>query len=275
MKNLLRFLIEYHFVVLFIILEAVSIMMIVNYNNYQRVSFLNSSNVISGGILDAYSSVTEYFSLGKINNNLLIENNRLRVALQNEIQYRTDNNLFEQDTTIEKNYYFTSAHVVNNSVNNRYNYITLNKGSKHGIVLDMGVLSENCVIGIVMNVSKHYCTVISVLNERSGISAKIKRNDYFGSLSWDGKDYRRVSLDEIPFHVALSRGDTIVTSGYSSIFPGGLLLGTIKDLSHEGGDNFYKISVQLSTDFKQLNTVYIIRNRKKEEILELESLSND
>jgi rod shape-determining protein MreC len=275
MRNLLKFLIKYHFVVLFVLLEAVSIVMIVNYNNYQKVRFLNSGNAISGGIYSSYSSVGEYFKLRRINGELVKENTRLRSALQNEILFKVDNDLVESDSLLRKEYNFTSARVINNSVNRRYNYITLNKGSKHGIAPDMGVIANNCVIGIVINVSEDYCTVIPILNERSRISAKIKHNDYFGSLSWDGKDYRKVSLDEIPFHVSLGRTDTIVTSGYSAIFPEGLMLGTISDFRHEGGDNFYKISVELSTDFKKLVNVNIISNRKKKEILELESQSND
>lgn len=275
MNNLLKFLIKYHFVVLFVLLEGVSMVMIVNYNNYQKVRSLNSGNVISGGIYDGYSSVSEYFKLKRINRDLVKENTRLRTALQNEILYKLDKNLLDTDTLSSPGYYFTSAHVTNNSVNGRYNYITLNKGSKHGIVPDMGVITNNSVVGIVINVSENYCTVISIINERSRISAKIKQNDYFGSLAWDSKDYRKASLNEIPYHVNINEGDTITTSGYSSIFPGGLLLGTISEFKHVGGDNFYRIEVDLSTDFKKLVNVDIIRNSKKEEIIELESISND
>jgi rod shape-determining protein MreC len=230
---------------------------------------------VSGGLYNGYASISEYFKLKETNKDLIRENTRLRSALQCEIQYKLENDLLERDTVFEAEYYFTSARVINNSVNRRYNYITLNKGARHGVVPDMGVVADNCVVGIVLNVSERYCTVISILNERSIINAKIKQNDYFGPLSWGGKDYRKVSLDEIPFHVHLGEGDTIVTSGYSSIFPEGLLLGTISDFRHEGGDNFYKISVQLMTDFRNLVNVDIIRKRDTEEILDLESLSND
>lgn len=275
MRNLLKFLVKYHFVVLFVLLEAVSIAMIVNYNNYHKVRFLNSGNTVSGGLYSSYSSIGEYFRLRRINDELVKENTRLRNALQNEILYKVNNNLFERDSLFERDFYFTSARVINNSVNRRHNYITLNKGAKQGIAPDMGVVADNNVVGIILNVSEHYSTAISILNERIKISAKIKNNDYFGSLSWDGKDYQKVSLDEIPFHVSINKGDTIVTSGYSSIFPEGLMLGTISDFKHEGGDNFYKITVKLSTDFKKLVNVDIVRNSRKEEILELESHSDD
>jgi len=275
MKNLLRFLARYHAVFLFVFLEVVSISMIVKYNNYQHVKFLNSSNRITGSIYSGYWSVAEYFTLKRINNELAEENAKLRSQLMREELSKIGNEAPEQDSLYRQNFFFVTAKVINNSVNRAHNYILLNKGSRYGIKPDMGVVSSDGVVGVVTHVSENYCTVISILNNRLKISAKIKRNNYFGSLTWDGDDYRKAELDEIPFHVDVAKGDTIVTSGYSAIFPEGLMLGTVSDYSLHGGSNFYKITVNLSVDFKNLVYVDVIQNKTRDEILKLESTNEN
>ncbi|GET30030.1 cell shape-determining protein MreC [Prolixibacter sp. SD074] len=245
--------------------------MIVKYNNYQHVKFLNSSNRVTGSIYNGYWGVAQYFSLKQINNELAEENARLRSELMREELSKIGNDAPEHDSLYRQNFFFITAKVINNSVNRAHNYILLNKGSRHGIKPDMGVVSSDGVVGVVTNVSKNYCTVISILNNRLKISAKIKRNNYFGSFTWDGGDYRKAELDEIPFHVDVAKGDTIVTSGYSAIFPEGLMLGTVSDYSLQGGGNFYKITVDLSVDFKNLVYVDVIQNKTRDEILKLES----
>jgi rod shape-determining protein MreC len=165
--------------------------------------------------------------------------------------------------------------VVNNSINQQHNFITLNKGRHDGVKPDMGVIANGQVVGLVTNVSENFSTVISILNSRWKISAKIKRNDYFGSLSWDGKDYRRVQLNEMPYHVPVQNGDTVVTTGYSSSFPEGLVIGTISDFSIGSGSNFYKIEVMLAADFKNLVIVGLVENKQLNEIKQLESLNKN
>jgi len=271
MRSLLRFLAKYHAVFLFVFLEVLSITMIVKYNNYQRVKFLNSSNQLTGSIYDGYWGIAQYFSLKQLNDELAEENAKLRSELMREELSKIGNDAPQQDSLYQQNFFFLTAKVINNSVNRVHNYILLNKGSRHGIKPDMGVVSSDGVVGVVTNVSKNYCTVISLLNNRLKISAKIKRNNYFGSLTWNGDDYRKAELDEIPFHVDVAKGDTIVTSGYSAIFPEGLMLGTVSDYSLQGGSNFYKITVNLSVDFKNLVYVDVIQNKTRDEILKLES----
>ncbi|GET27657.1 cell shape-determining protein MreC [Prolixibacter sp. NT017] len=246
-------------------------MMIVKYNNYQRVKFMSSSNQLTGSIYDGYWGIAQYFSLKQLNDELAEENAKLRSELMREELSKIGNDAPQQDSLYQQNFFFLTAKVINNSVNRVHNYILLNKGSRHGIKPDMGVVSSNGVVGVVTNVSKNYCTVISLLNNRLKISAKIKRNNYFGSLTWNGDDYRKAELDEIPFHVDVAKGDTIVTSGYSAIFPEGLMLGTVSDYSLQGGSNFYKITVNLSVDFKNLVYVDVIQNKTRDEILKLES----
>jgi rod shape-determining protein MreC len=175
------------------------------------------------------------------------------------------------DTVDAPAYYFTSAKVISNSVNKQFNYITLNKGSRHGIKPDMGIINDQGVVGVITHVSKNYSTGLSMLNKRLLIPAKITKNNYFGSLVWDGEHYNTADLNEIPFHVMVNVGDTVVTSGYSNIFPEGIMIGIIKDYTAVSGTNFYNIKVELSTNFKTLKYVDVVKNTKRAEQIKLES----
>ncbi len=281
MRNLFNLIIKYHFFLLFVLLETISFSLVVTYNNYQRSNFLDSGNVISGTILDLASSCTQYFGLKKVNIKLAEENSLLRTALQQQLLKSNYGNpilidslylsSLGKDSLQRANFYFRTARVINNSVNQQHNFITINKGRIDGVKTDMGVIAEGHVVGLVVNASDHYSTVISLLNNRWKLSAKIKSNNYFGSLSWDGRDYRKASLNEIPFHVPVQKGDTIVTTGFSASFPEGMMIGTVSDYSIGSGSNFYKIEVTLAADFKNLVVVGLIENRQRNEINQLES----
>jgi len=275
MRNLIRFLLRYNVAIVFIVLEFVAIFLLVQYNQYQKATVVGIFQNITGFYHSKVFSLTEYLNLRETNEKLAKENTRLKNDL--ELIYRGDEIFFfrKEDTTYRQQYYMTSAKVINNSTNKQNNFITLNKGSEHGIEPEMGVVSSDGVVGVVYGVSKRFSTVISLLNTNFRISAKIKKNNYFGSLAWDGKNYGLAVLNEIPFHVEISKGDTIITSGYSTIFPEGTLIGVIDDFHIEGG-NFYKITVNLSTDFKQLTYVNVIRNLTRMEQMDLEkSAAND
>lgn len=274
MRSLLHFLARNYFVILFLVLEIVSLILIVNYNNFQKVKFLNSSNRVSGTLYEMKSSFTSYFSLGKMNEQLAGENAALRAALL-ELQSRE---FTEVNDTVsgERTYEFIPARIVNNSVNKQHNYVTLNKGSRDGVAPDMGIIGPNgVVVGVVTNVTEHYSSGPSILNRRWFVSAKIKKNNYFGRLAWNGIDYQRAKLNEIPFHVELAVGDTIITSGYSSIFPEGFLIGIVEDFNHNSGANFYDINILLSTDFKTLSHVELVKNKFIKEQKNLEGLNKD
>jgi rod shape-determining protein MreC len=217
----------------------------------------------------------EYLSLRQINQQLVIENAKLNNILQRA--YRSDEIFFygEYDSIYRQRYFYTSARIINNSVNKQHNYLTLNKGSEAGIKPEMAVITPFGIVGIVNGVSKRFSTVMSLLNTNLRVSAKVKKNDAFGSLAWDGIDHREAVLYEIPYHIDISKGDTIITSGFSTIYPEGILIGTVKDFEVRGG-NFYVIRVQLSTDFKQLTYVNVVSNLRKDEQIELENrLEND
>lgn len=287
MRNLFRLILGYHHVLLFLILEIFSLSLVVTYNNYQKAKFLTSSNGISGYFFENFAGIFQVFDLKKANTELAEENAQLRTALQH-YQLRSSNNSVQsyqsernplitmtRDSLNKIVYFFTTARVINNSVNQRHNFLTLNKGRIQGVKPDMGVVSAGRVVGLVTNVGENYSTVISILNERWKLSAKIKRNDFFGSLSWNGKDYRKVQLNEIPYHVPIQNGDTVVTTGFSSSFPEGLEIGIVSEYSLGSGSNFYRIDVNLATDFRSIVQVGLVENRQLKEINKLESMNND
>lgn len=276
MRSLIRYLIKNHAFVLFLLLETLALVMVFNFNSFQKATYLNSASRLTGKVYHIYQSVTSYFSLAKINNELAKENALLRGLLENRsgISSLPDSTLVGslQNDSI---YQFIPAKIINNSVNRPFNYITLNKGSRHGIKPDMGIISSKGIVGVVGQVSESYAMGLSVLNQRWSISAKLKKNGYYGSLIWQGLDYRVANLSEIPLHVDIAVGDTVITSGYSSVFPEGILVGTISDFSRPGGENYYQIKVKLSVDFKSVSYVEIVKNKAAEEIDELDKNLRD
>ena len=269
MKSLLNFLLRIHFLLLFILIEVFSISLLVNNNNFQRARMVNFTRQLSGKYHQKLANLKEYFSLKVENQQLIEENNRLLNII--ESTYKSDEIFFRNvnDTVYNQRYFYTPAKVVNNSVNKKHNYITLNKGEKQGIKPEMAVVSDGSIVGVVKGVSQNFATVISLLNLDFKISAKVKKNGYFGSLIWNGDNYNTAILNEIPLHADIQVGDTIITSGFSSIYPEGILIGYIEDFEEKGG-SFYTIYVKLSTDFKRLNNVNIIGNLIQKEKLELE-----
>ena len=179
------------------------------------------------------------------------------------------------DSTYQQQYVFIVAKIINNSVNKQNNYITLNKGEKHGIMPEMAVIGPKGIVGIVKNVSSNFSSVISVLNSNLWISGEIKINNYYGSIHWNGNNYTQVILNDIPNHVKINVGDTIITSSYSAIFPEGEIIGYVSDFEEKKGTNFHKITVNLATDFKNLSYVYVIGNLLKKEQINLEKTTEN
>jgi rod shape-determining protein MreC len=210
-----------------------------------------------------------------VNKQLAEENARLKSSPKYGNEIININNLVTNLHGDSSSYKYTTALVINNSINKPYNYITLNKGTRHGIKPDQGIISVNGIVGVTFKVSDSFTLAMSVLNNRWSISAKIKKNNYFGSLVWQGGDYRTASLREIPIHVNISKGDTVVTSGFSSIFPEGIMIGIIENFSRKEGDNYYTIDLSLAADFKSLAYVEVIENFNSYEILKLEEITEN
>ena len=275
MRNLLRFLTKNSFIFLFVILEVIAFGMLIQNNNYQNSKFFNSSNFLVGNLYATVNNFNDYFHLKEENQVLAEQNAKLQSTNVSSFMKVFGRLVQINDTTYLQNYVYSSAKVINNSTNKRQNYITLDKGGINGIKPEMGVISSKGVVGIVKNVSEHFSSVMSVLHEKNKLSAKIKKSGYFGSLVWGNNNYRIADLKDIPNHVELAIGDTIVTSGFSSIFPENILIGTIKEFDLPEGNNFYNIKVEFSEDYKNISHVYIVRSLLKEEKELLESKNEE
>lgn len=275
MRNLIAFIIRYHFFLLFLMLEAFAFVLIANSTYYQQASILNTSNRITGTVYSAFDNVTDYFSLRKTNYILSEENARLRKATSLSFLKADTNSFFVNDTINKLRYTYIAAKVINNSVNRRNNYIMLNKGRKHGIDKDMAVITSNGIVGTVVSVSDNFSWVMSVLNKHTKISGRIKKNNQMGTIIWEGKDFSVGTLSDIPAHVKIAKGDTIVTSGFSYIFPAGIFVGTIKDFRVEQGDHFYVIPFTFGVDYNSLDYVYVVKDLSKKEVMNLENTVKD
>ncbi len=260
MRSLFALLWKYQFFVLFVILEVISLLLVVNSYSYHRSLAVNSTNDFTGAVLEVYSDVADYFSLRKVNKELIEENSILRHQQVSSFLF-TDTNVVYRDSL----YRYIPARVVSNSVNKQSNFILINKGSRHGIQKEMGVVSAKGLTGIVTGVSEHYAYVMSMLHQNSRISARIKKNGQLVNVIWDGKNNLLGEVTDIPSHVILSRGDTIITSGNSLIFPEEILIGTIMEQKISQNKDLGTASIQFATDFNSLRFVYVIANMMKEE----------
>ncbi|MDQ3050072.1 MAG: rod shape-determining protein MreC [Bacteroidota bacterium] len=271
MRSLFLLLWRNNFTLLFLLLWTLSFLLVIRNNNFQQVSVFNSTNKVVASVLEAVNYVKEYINLKENNASLARENSNLKSLLPETWYENRALRTMVNDTIKSQQYTYITTRVVNNSINRRSNYLTLDKGSLQGVEKDMGVISSAGVVGIVKDVSKHYCTVMSVLHKNTRISTRFKNNNYFGSLEWDGSDSREATLLEIAKHVKFNVGDTLVTTVYSAIFPEGVMVGVVKNSELKPGDNFYKITVKLSTNFSNLSHVYIVDNLLKQEQKKLES----
>lgn len=270
MRNILVFIIRYHFLLLFLLLEVFSITLLVNSTYYQSSAILKAGNRVTGRFYIGISNVTDYLNLRTINEQLASENAMLR-QMKGISYLRNDTNSFwVNDTLYKQQYKYVVAKVVLNTIGKRNNYIMLDKGSRSGIQKDMAVITSHGIVGTVVNVSENFSWVMSLLNKQTRISGRILKNNQMGTIVWNGVDHRYGTLVDIPAHVKIARGDTIVSSGFSNIFPAGILIGTISDFRVEQGDHFYTIPFKFSVDFNALQYVYVVRNLMKEEQESLE-----
>jgi rod shape-determining protein MreC len=274
MRNLLRLIVRYYFFFLFLLLEAVSIFLVVQKNSFHRAQYINFSNSIGGVFYENFGGIREYLVLRQTNQDLHMENTLLRNQLDGLNRKLVSSSTIRNDSVPRRQFSYIPASVINASINKQFNFITLDKGRHHGVEPEMAVISPRGVVGVVYSVSGNYSSVIPIINRNFRLSAKIRRNGYYGSLSWLGSGYNLAILEEIPFHVDLLHGDTIVTSGYSTIFPEGIMVGTVRDFEAEEG-NFYTIIVDIAADYKNLTHVNVIRNLMRDEQMELERISGN
>ncbi len=274
MRSLLNFFYTYHFIILFLLMEFFSFFLLIQYNDYQKASFLNSSNQISGIVYKKFSSISQYLSLKDKNLQLMniitdSRNTSLTSFKQDKVSL-----INVYDTIYQQQYQFLNASVINNSVNKANNFLTLNIGRKQGIDKGMAVVSPEGIVGVVKDVSANYASVISLLNQNLKISAMFKKSGYFGSINWNGANYQYITFSELPSHVSVSIGDTVITSGYSAMFPKGELVGIVSEVDKSDTGEFLEVKVQLAVDFKKLEHVMVIKNFLYQEQIQLETESS-
>lgn len=275
MRSLIRYLIKNYAFLLFLLLEVLSLAFVFNFNQYHKVQYLNSSNRFVGNVYGSFQLIVQYFELATVNKELAEENALLKSELQLVHSVIEVDSLNVSATLADSSFRYIPARVINNSVHRTQNYLTINKGRKHGIKPDQGIISPQGIVGVITGVSDNYSVGFSVLNNRWGPSAKLKRNGYFGPIEWEGTDYQTARLMEIPFHVDVQVGDTIVTSGYSAFFPEGVPIGIVSSFEQPQGESFYEIQIKLSVDYKSISYVYIVDHLRKYEIDELEKIRRD
>ena len=275
MRNLLNFFLKYNYWFLFILLEVISFTLLFRFNQYQGSRFFTTSNWVAGSVYKAANQVTGYFYLKDINDDLVQQNvelsmqvERLREALMTCTQ--DSSGIEEMKRSALADYDLFPAKVVNNSIIHSDNYITLDKGEADGIRSEMGVVNGNGIVGIVYLTSQHFSVVIPVLNSKSSISCKIKHSDYFGFLNWNGGSSQMAVVRDMPRHSVFEKGDTIVTSGHSAVFPSGIPVGTVVDMEDSQDGLSYLLKVKLFTDFARLNDVRVIAEKGQKEQLALE-----
>ena len=286
MRNLIDFILKNISWFVFILLELVCFYLIFNNNAYQRSVFLDSSYEITGRVYSVSGQVSSYFGLSQQNQDLLERN----AQLQNEIlglkEYISDNlsdstsiDAFVKDSVARQNssnYEIILAKVINNSVNQMNNFMYIKKGSNDGVKEDIGVISEKGVVGVVRAVSPNFAIIQPILNPDTKFNCRALNTNTTGTLIWEGNDPRYATLIDYPKYEKIAKGDTIITSGYSGVFPEGILVGTVVGISSQKNDNnFVNLSVQLSTDFSSLKDVLLIRNKSVEELRNLEKRVKD
>jgi len=265
MRNILVFIIRYHFLLLFVLLEIFAITLLVNSTYYQSSAILKAGSRVTGRFYTSISNATDYLKLRTTNEQLAQENAMLRQMKGVSFLKNDTSSFWVNDTLHKQQYQYIVSKVVLNTVGKRNNYIMLDKGSRSGIKKDMAVITSNGIVGTVVNVSENFSWVMSLLNKHTRISGRITKNNQMGTVIWNGVDHMYGTLTDIPAHVKIAKGDTIVSSGYSYIFPAGIMMGTISDFRVEQGDHFYIIPFKFSVDFNALQYVYVVKNLMKDE----------
>ena len=277
MHYLLYFLRKHYIYFLFLALEVISVLLLFNNNDYQNSAVTYVSKGVAGSVLNLSNNVSEYFSLRRVNR-ILAEDNAKLHSNRSEAFYKADTESFYHNDTLYKlEYRYISAKVINNSTNKRNNFLMLNKGHRQGIENHMGVIMGDRIVGQVVSVSDHFCWVMSLLNKDSRISGKFKKNNQLVNIEWGGGNYQVGAVKEIPKHVIIHKGDTVITSGNSDIFPEGLLIGTIENFTITQEENFNYATIRFSTDFNSMSFVEVLIDmmRKEKENLKNSFKSNE
>lgn len=273
MKNLFAFLVKHNFIFAFLFLQVICILLMVRNNGYQGSRVLNSSNQVVAGVYETAAHTREYFALRQENEKLARENAVLRNFLKSNYASLPMLVYTKNDTMYKQQYSYTSAKIVNATVNKRRNFLTIDAGRNKAVEQDMAVMTSDGIVGIIANVSENFSSAMSLLHKDVRVNCQLKKDGSFGPLVWDGADYRFCQLTDIPTHSKIKKGDTVVTSELSGIFPEGLMVGTVESFERRHNESFYTAQVRLSADLKKVSHVYIIKNKFKAERDSLEQHS--
>ena len=260
MYNLLRFIKINNFIILFLIIEGFSIYLLVLNNSFQESKFIQKSTKYTSIVYEYFNATSNYIALKEKNKYLVNENAKLYSILYSDQEKNINNT---------HSFSYQSAKVLNNSINKRNNYITINKGKKHGIKEGMGIVTKNGIIGIIKSISDNYSVAISLLHRKSALGIKLKKSNHHGILKWYGYDYKTLNVTNFPNHIKINQGDTIITSSYSVVFPENIPVGKIKKFKKDN-EGYFDVEVELFEDFNQLNFVFVIHSPNAIERINLE-----
>ncbi len=265
MQQIINFIIRNKIFLLFLLLFSTSLILTIQSHSYHKSKFINSANFLTGGIYESVNNIGAYFGLRKENEILLEENNRLKSILLNSKEKNFKEEIIDS-TFVNTSYKLTKAHVYKNSFSASNNYLTINKGERDSIKQDFGVITSNGIVGIIDNTSNKYARVMSILNTNIRVNAQLKKTNDFGILSWDSKSPQIVQLTDMPKQAPVMVGDTIITGGFSTIFPKGILIGKVSSFKIDDTENYFEIDVKLFNDMTNIGHVYIIENLDSQEV---------
>ncbi len=265
MRGLLQLFAAYGGSILFVLLEALSIFMIIQFNQPQGKIFDHSWGLFTAYFDQKVSSITEFAGMKKEVLKLRGYTARLKEKQLNALYSNALNRDSIVSDSLQPIYRYIAAGVISNSIASDDNYLRLDRGSRHQVAPHMGVISEEGIVGIVRDVTEHYSRVMSILHSQSRINASIKSNNYFGTLVWDGEDPLRMQLTAIPKHAEVVEGDTVITNGYGQLFPPGIVIGTVEESDVDPGKNFWTINILLREDLAKIRNVYVVKHLMEEE----------
>lgn len=266
MQQIINFFLRNKNFLLFLLLFSIAISLTIQSHSYHRSKFINSANFLTGGVYESVNNIEQYFNLKEENEQLLEENNRLKAMLYNNIEP------LNIDSMHQGQYEVFPAKVIKNAYASINNYLIINKGQRDSLTEDLGVITSKGIVGIIDNTSKGYSRVMSILNTNSRVNAQLKKTDHFGTLTWNTNDPQVVQLIDIPKQAPLNVGDTILTGGRSTIFPKGIMIGTILGFQIDETENYFTIDVKLFNDMTNIGHVHIIKNKNTQEIKALEAI---
>lgn len=272
MRNVFLFIARFSNLLLFLLLQVVALSMLFRYNKFHQAAYMNVANEATGRVYIRYNNVETYFSLHKENEKLRQQNAELLNALKEDfsapdstVQLVTDS--FRVDSLEQyRKFLYLPTKVIGNSIDAQNNYITLHRGSKQGVGVNMAVIGPDGIIGKVINVSPNMAVAMSLLHRKNSVVALLKKGGGFGEVVWDGKDPRFVTLNNVPRTVKVQKGDTVVTSSYSDIFPPGKIVGYVDQILEDKSTSTYSLKLKTATDFYSVQHAYIVRNLQKAEM---------